>query len=292
MSYGAKRYDRPGTPITLKEGAQITDITMRMPRGAVLGGVITDENGQPAFGVTVRVMQVRAAERRAHVRAVGTANVNEMTDDRGCVPVLRTAAGRVRRLGHAAHVRRRSPRHDGRGNPGRHAGAPTTATGGRATGDARFLERGHAATPTPTPKPETETVTVGYASVFYPGTTVAAMASTVTLGQGEERLGVDFPIKLVRTAKLEGTVIVPAGVRPQSGAAHAHAGGTVWLGKRRSGDDDDEPHGAGRRRQVRIHRGASRAVPRSWLARRPGRRGSRHRLPRHLFPPASRWVRR
>jgi hypothetical protein len=42
------------------------------------------------------------------------------------------------------------------------------------------------------------------------------MASPVTLGQGEERMGVDFPLKLVRTAKLEGTVMVPSGVRPQS----------------------------------------------------------------------------
>jgi hypothetical protein len=73
--------------------------------------------------------------------------------------------------------------------------------------------------PTPTaatPKPAIDTVTVGYANVFYPGTTVPAMAATVTLGQGEERIGVDFPLKLVRTAKLEGTVNVPAGVRPQS----------------------------------------------------------------------------
>jgi hypothetical protein len=70
--------------------------------------------------------------------------------------------------------------------------------------------------PTPTPRPETETVTVGYANVFFPGTTVPAMAAPVTLGQGEERMGVDFPLKLVRTAKLEGTVLVPSGVRPQS----------------------------------------------------------------------------
>jgi hypothetical protein len=83
VAYGAKRYDRPGTPITLKEGAQLTDITMRMPRGAVLGGVISDENGQPAFGVSVRVMQVRVQNGERTFVPVASGNMNEVTDDRG-----------------------------------------------------------------------------------------------------------------------------------------------------------------------------------------------------------------
>jgi hypothetical protein len=59
-------------------------------------------------------------------------------------------------------------------------------------------------------------VTVAYAPVYYPGTTVAATASMVTVGPAEERGGVDFALRLVRTAKVEGQVIVPAGISPQS----------------------------------------------------------------------------
>lgn len=58
--------------------------------------------------------------------------------------------------------------------------------------------------------------TVAYAPVFYPGTTAAASAATITLAPGEERTGVDFALQLVRTARIEGMVTAPAGVPLQS----------------------------------------------------------------------------
>ena len=66
-NYGAKRCDRPGTPITLKEAEQMPDITLRMTRGAVLSGTITDENGAPASGVSGARAATARAERRADV---------------------------------------------------------------------------------------------------------------------------------------------------------------------------------------------------------------------------------
>ncbi len=57
-----------------------------------------------------------------------------------------------------------------------------------------------------------ETTTVGYVQVFYPGTTNSSGAVTVTLGAGEERTGIDIPIQLVHTARVEGTVVAPSGV--------------------------------------------------------------------------------
>lgn len=217
-SYGAKRYDRPGTPITLKDGAQITDITLKMQRGAVLGGVITDENGQPAFGINVRVMQVRVQNGERTFVPVATSNMmGESTDDRGMYRFFGLPPGDF--------VISASPRLFG--------GEVRAMTDGeiRAVMNALQQQQQAAAqratpgattagvpqpTPTPTPKPESDTVTVGYSNVYFPGTTVPAMASTVTLGPGEERMGVDFPIRLVRTARIEGNVLVPANVRPQS----------------------------------------------------------------------------
>jgi len=71
-------------------------------------------------------------------------------------------------------------------------------------------------------------VTVGYANVFFPGTTTASTAGTVSIEPGAERAGVDFALRLVRTARIEGTVLVPAGMRPQSVQLSLNpVGGTV-----------------------------------------------------------------
>ena len=48
---------------------------------------------------------------------------------------------------------------------------------------------------------------VGYAPVFYPGTTIQAEAGQVTVGPGQELNGVDMSMRLVPTAKIEGTVM-------------------------------------------------------------------------------------
>ena len=215
-SYGARRYDRPGTPITLAEGAQMTGVTLRLTRGSVLGGTITDENGQPAFGVSVRIMQMRVVNGERTFVNVPTGNVmGETTDDRGMyrfyglppgeygVAATPRLAGEVRAMTDAeiravmqALQQQTTAAQQSRQASGIGGATPT-------------------ATPTPAPKAETETVTVGYAHVFYPGTTVPTSAATVSVGPGEERTGVDFSLKLIRTARIEGVVSTPPGIRPQ-----------------------------------------------------------------------------
>ena len=68
---------------------------------------------------------------------------------------------------------------------------------------------------------------VAYAPVYYPGTTMANGATSVTLGISEERAGVDFQLQLVQTAKVEGTVTSTAGPLPpnvQISLQHAQTG--------------------------------------------------------------------
>jgi hypothetical protein len=65
-------------------------------------------------------------------------------------------------------------------------------------------------------QPQVTPRTVGYAPVYFPGTTMQSQAATVTLGVGEERSGVDFALQLVGTAKVEGTIVTPEGITPQS----------------------------------------------------------------------------
>jgi hypothetical protein len=52
--------------------------------------------------------------------------------------------------------------------------------------------------------------------VCYPGTTTAPAATVVPLGVSEERSGIDFQLQLVSLGAVHGTVILPAGARPQN----------------------------------------------------------------------------
>jgi hypothetical protein len=52
--------------------------------------------------------------------------------------------------------------------------------------------------------------------VYYPGTFSASQATVVKVGVAEERTGVDFQMSLVSTAKVEGTVVAPDGVKRDS----------------------------------------------------------------------------
>jgi hypothetical protein len=48
---------------------------------------------------------------------------------------------------------------------------------------------------------------VGYAPVYYPGTAVQAEAGQINVAAGQEVTGIDLSIRLVRTSRLEGTVM-------------------------------------------------------------------------------------
>jgi uncharacterized protein (DUF2141 family) len=65
-------------------------------------------------------------------------------------------------------------------------------------------------------EPGEPAVTVGYTAVFFPGVLTASQASAITVRSGEERQGVDFAVQFVRTATIEGTVVAPGAVRPES----------------------------------------------------------------------------
>jgi hypothetical protein len=136
-NYGAKRFDLPGTPITLKDGGRMTDVALRLQRGGVLSGRITDENGEPAFGVGVRAMQVRTQfGEKTFVPANASGQNVDTTDDHGAYRLFRPGARRVCRHRHAAIDGRRDPRDDRGRNPPDHAGAAAT-TAATAGGQPR-----------------------------------------------------------------------------------------------------------------------------------------------------------
>lgn len=216
-AYGAKRYDRPGTTITLKDGEQLAGLTMRMARGGVIAGVIMDENGMPAYGAGIRVMQYRtvSGERTLSPAPVASA-MGEATDDRGMYRIFGLPPGEylvaaVPKFSNQGEIRAMTETEiravmQALQQQTQAAAAATTVQG---------VTPIQPNTPSP-PRPDADVVTVGYAAVYFPGTIDAGSAATITLAPGEERSGVDFALQLVRTSKVQGIVSVPPGIAPQS----------------------------------------------------------------------------
>jgi len=212
--YGAKRFDRPGTPVSVAEG-QRASITLKMQRGAVMTGVVRDENGQPAPGLRVQAQQIRTmnGERTLVGIMAGAGDPFDTTDDRGVF--------RIFGLGPGDYVLSATPSGAGRGDILQITDADLRAAQQAIQGAPQTMRPPQlsAATANPNAPAPPRTVdgpTVGFTTMYYPGTSNPSDAQLVTLAAGEERSGMDLQLRLIRTARVEGTVQIPAGVSPQA----------------------------------------------------------------------------
>ena len=193
-SYGAKRAGRPGTAIPIADGAQVTGLTLRLVKGSVITGTAMDGNGQPAAGVTVDVLKYTYSELTGELALSNeTAASRTTTDDRGVYRAWGLMPGN--------YVVMATPQLGGGRGTNSDFQQLTTNDVSRAIAAARARQAGGAA-----PAPAPPAPRVNYAPVFFPGTPDVSQATMVTLKEGEERGGIDVPIRLFRTAKIEGTV--------------------------------------------------------------------------------------
>jgi hypothetical protein len=175
---GARRPARPGTPVVVADGQKITDVTIRMPMGAAIAGVVTDERGQPAANAQVALRQRRLqGVERILVNVPGSAT---STDERGRYRIFGLPPGEYI----VTAVR---------------GGAATVRVLADADVDAA-LKGGHVAVPMAF-DPNVTSV-----PVFFPGTTRESDAQPVALTVGEEREGVDIRLELGRNANVEGVI--------------------------------------------------------------------------------------
>ena len=241
VPFGAKRPGRPGTPIQLADKQKLENANIALPKGSVITGMVIDENGEPAPGTQVRVMRfiMRTGERT--LQSAGQAQ----SDDRGFYRVwglqpgeyLVSAVPRNQSIGDlrntiAAEVEMLLQQAQAGAGGGR-AGAAGGAGGGRGGGGGggrglaaldQMLAGGRgnnqdllrrAAQLQEQQAQLEQQQAVAYAPVYYPNTQSPSQSSTVTLGVGEERPGVDMQLRLVHTAKVEGLVQGVDGVIPQ-----------------------------------------------------------------------------
>jgi len=204
VTYGQRRPGRSGTAIQLADGQKV-QIRLQLPRGGVISGTVLDEHGEAIPGTQVRVLRYSTATGERTLQQSG----NGSTDDRGIYRVYglqpgeyvvcavprntSTAASAVERL---VVVKAQLTELQAQSDPEARARAQEMAA------ILPTLQAEAAAANGPVN---------GYAPVYFPGTTSAASATSLTIGPAEERLGIDFQLQLVPMSRIEGMVASPSG---------------------------------------------------------------------------------
>ncbi len=215
--YGATKAGRPGTVIAMADGQQLVGLGLKMWPGAVVTGIVTDEQGEAVPDVDVQLQRIGGAglDMVQTMMALGGGRQN-MTDDRGVYRIYGVAPGE--------YLVSASPR--GGPPPGARRLTPEdVAAGQRALREVRPVQPKPAIVRSPTSMPSTvlpsrplqaqedsqafssaDGPPPGWAPVYFPGTNDPMRATSITLALGEERTGVNMKAELVPLARVEGTV--------------------------------------------------------------------------------------
>jgi carboxypeptidase family protein len=208
MVYGARRpgASMAGTPIQIAAAQKIERLELKLPRGSVITGTVTDEYGDVAFNTAVRILRYVYSNGERY----GTSNgQQDFTDDRGvyriaglmpgdyivsAVPqnivsqvMTSNAMARDRYLSVVAAAKA----------AGRDASA--SALGFRPDAEA-LLNRPI------DPR--------GYVPVHYPGSVLTSGAAPVHVGLSDEVSGIDIRLQVLQTANVTGTVTWAGGTAP------------------------------------------------------------------------------
>ena len=190
---------RPGTPIPLGEAQKLDNLSLVLARGGVLAGTVTDEAGEPEFGAQVIAFRwvMRTGERTLIVAA------SSSTDDRGMYRVPGLLPGDY--VVSATSTDR--PAND-QGDALKKRLAEVSVTGDATAAALQQLKATIASLADPSTAKDPP---AGYAPVYFPGTTQAGAAQTITLGVSEEHQAVDFALQLVPLVRVSGIVTGAAG---------------------------------------------------------------------------------
>jgi hypothetical protein len=203
MVYGAQRTGAgvPGTPVTLAAGQRIADIAFKLPRGGVIAGIVTDEYGDPAFGVPVRAMRFVYQNGQRTARPIGQATTDDLGAYRiaglppgdytvSAVPRESVASAAATAASAALAMARRAGQAPAAGRP---ADAPPSR-------DETTRRAGEA------PDPRT-----GYVATYFPGVPSPAALSVVRVDLSQQVHAVDLQLQVLRTSTVSGVVTTPDG---------------------------------------------------------------------------------
>jgi len=202
---------RPGgsaPPIVISDREKTVDVVVPMWKYGAIGGTILDEAGEPVAGV-----QVQALKRGSATRAYTVARTT-FTDDRGAYRFGNLVPGGYLVVSVPPPVSANANiiSDNGRSSHGNAGVLAFTEDRGRTPGPqigSALLAGGRG---TVTPPPGGSRLLL-YPPTFYPGSASPVQASSVTIGSGDERIGVDMSIAPVPTARVAGILLkdgVPA----------------------------------------------------------------------------------
>jgi hypothetical protein len=172
LRYGQLRPFEPGKPIVVGDGQVLDRLDVALPKGAAIGGRISDEHGGPMAGAVVAAMRYRYAD--------GQRRLTPVTE--GLFSFLTGGAAITDDLGqYRLH--------------------------GLSPGDYYVVV---GLGPSAIPEGQADDG-VGYAPSFYPGTISLAQAERVTLRVGQDAQNVSFAVAPIRFATVSATVVNSSG---------------------------------------------------------------------------------
>ncbi|HJR59681.1 MAG TPA: carboxypeptidase-like regulatory domain-containing protein [Vicinamibacterales bacterium] len=199
MVLGARRPGPgvPGTMLTLAAGHKIENLSLKLARGGVISGVVTDEFGDPALGVPVRAMRFAYSNGHRVAQPVG----NVVTDDLGAYRIAGLLPGEYV----ISAVPRDSVAAAGASAESLRLRQAQIMASGNALARAQLEETRRQAAGIETPD------AFGYVPAYFGGSASPSTAGRVRLGLSEHAGGIDIQLVALRTGTVSGIVTDPAG---------------------------------------------------------------------------------
>jgi hypothetical protein len=197
--HGSARPGGTGVPIVVTADQRVEGLVLRMVRGGVITGTLRDVRGNPASSITVTAERAGFQDGRPALIPVPGVRPS-VTDDRGMYRIWGLPPGEYFVSTDARYTVVDSPVR------------PTTAADIQRALQMTTVRPGTSTSNVGQP-PVPEPAAANYAPTFFPGTASREDAARIRVGPGEERTGIDFPLLLVPTFQVAGTIVDPAGGR-------------------------------------------------------------------------------
>jgi uncharacterized protein (DUF2141 family) len=193
MAFGQRRPQRGASPVQIGDNQQLANADIGLLRGGVITGRLVDEDGEPLSRIAVRAMRYQYQQGERRLVAAGA----DQTDDRGEYRIFGLPPGDyvVNATAQFERVVQELAAAIGRGRAAGRGGGG--GRGGLMAGLAAAIED--------------ESDSTGYAPTWYPGVVSAVEAGRITLGAGQEMTSIDFQLRLVKLARIRGTLVGPEG---------------------------------------------------------------------------------
>jgi hypothetical protein len=214
--FGRTRPSGPTQGIELAVDQRQGDVTIPLWKFAAVGGTVLDENGDPLVGAQVRMLRQATVAGKRQLQPAGL----DTTDDRGTYRIGSLVPGEyLVVLPMASNSGAPIELLAGPGGDrvavafsalGGIAGGGGGGGGGMSFSSVSFDPLAGSVDPATAGLTDDGHVIV-YPTTFYPVAGSPTRATLVTVTSGDERMGVDFQVRPVRTAKVSGTLTGPEG---------------------------------------------------------------------------------